>query len=562
MALTQEGGRLKWERNFPGWLEKCSQRHNGQYLYPSMERVDVGGAWKVRIVCPEHGEFLQAPEKHAFGQGCPSCVGFGLNKLDKLNLLFPDFDFGDLAIPSSKTMFTLYCPEHGEFLTSYNRLTTKSGRGVTSPCPKCNKTSGGLSRRKRVGVWSEQVSSLFGGKVTVLEGSITVASDKADFECSLHGQFRSTLQDVVTGHGCPECGQLKRNSSNSLDATEFLKIARAVHGDRYEYDLTDFTNTKTAIPITCAKHGVFHQRPNNHISNGAGCPACATSVSLGEQALRDWLASAGVDVVPRNRDALGGKEIDIYLPAYRLGVEYCGLYWHGEDRKDSQYHKEKLELAEAAGIRLVTVFEDEWLNPDRRNMVMLRLLGMLGASRKIHARKTEVRTLPWTEARDFLDMYHMQGAGVPAKVCYGLFLGDDLVSVTTWGLSRFNKDVEWELLRFASSGANRVIGGLSKMFSAFVKGVSPKSVLSYADRRWGTGEAYRKIGFVFDGVTAPGYFWCKGSERYSRHHFQKHRLESVLKHFDPAASEAENCRANGYWRIYDCGHSRWVWRAA
>ena len=57
------------------------------------------------------------------------------------------------------------------------------------------------------------------------------------------------------------------------------------------------------------------------------------------------------------------------------------------------------------------------------------------------------------------------------------------------------------------------------------------------------------------GRTAPGYFWCNSAgERLTRHAMQKHKLADRLRAFDPALSEAENCRANGLWRIYDCGH--------
>ena len=88
------------------------------------------------------------------------------------------------------------------------------------------------------------------------------------------------------------------------------------------------------------------------------------------------------------------------------------------------------------------------------------------------------------------------------------------------------------------------------------------TLVTYADLRWGTGDAYGKVGFTKVGVTRPNYSWCKGIIRYSRHHFQKHKLEKVLKTFDPSLSEAENCHRNGMWRIYDCGHSKWEmkWR--
>jgi hypothetical protein len=175
------------------------------------------------------------------------------------------------------------------------------------------------------------------------------------------------------------------------------------------------------------------------------------------------------------------------------------------------------------------------------------------------ARETECQQISWKEARGFLDKHHLQGAGMPARVCLGLFHRGALVSVSTWGGSRFNNNYEWELLRFSGIGSDRVVGAIGKMLSRFKKDFDPRSIITYSDSRWGWGEAYRKVGFISYGDTNPGYFWCKNSERYSRYDFQKHKLVNFLRDFDPDLSEVENCHLNGYWRIFDCGHTRWVW---
>lgn len=560
MALTPEAGKLKWERNFPAWVDKCNEKHGGVYQYPSVERVkSVDGKWKVRIVCPEHGEFVQAPEKHAFGQGCPKCSGIGTDKLVNLRALYPSFPWPDsLDIKNTKDAIQLECEVHGLFVTTYNRLTTRHGRGVTAPCPKCSKEMAGASRRKSVKVWADQIERTYGGRVSVDPLSITTSAAKARFVCCDHGEFHSVLQDVVGGHGCPACGEMRRNDTLRSSFDDFVGAAKIVHGEVYEYPPSKYINTKTPVAITCKKHGVFFQRPNNHVT-GAGCPTCSNRVSSGELGVYEWLESSGVAVVGRDRVQLDGMEIDIYLPEYRIGVEYCGLYWHGEHHKHSAYHKEKADLARSKGIKLVTIFEDEWLNASSKQKVMFRLLTLLGASKTYAARKLTCSRVTWGQAKAFLDLHHMQGAGAPAKVCYGLFDGLELKAVSTWGKSRFDAQAEWEMLRFSGAYSDRIAGGIGKMFKAFVREIDPISVVTYADLRWGSGEGYGKIGFTAQGETAPGYFWCKGVSRFSRYDFQKHKLAGVLRSFDPLMSETENCHRDGYWRVFDCGHSRWLW---
>ena len=59
-----------------------------------------------------------------------------------------------------------------------------------------------------------------------------------------------------------------------LTANEFIKQARNVHGDKYDYSKVEYVNSKTKICIICPIHGEFWQTPDNHL-HGKGCPKCA-----------------------------------------------------------------------------------------------------------------------------------------------------------------------------------------------------------------------------------------------------------------------------------------------
>lgn len=58
-----------------------------------------------------------------------------------------------------------------------------------------------------------------------------------------------------------------------LTTEEFIKRARATHGDRYGYDLVDYINSTFRVNIVCAEHGHFLQKPSVHLQ-GQGCPRC------------------------------------------------------------------------------------------------------------------------------------------------------------------------------------------------------------------------------------------------------------------------------------------------
>ena len=54
---------------------------------------------------------------------------------------------------------------------------------------------------------------------------------------------------------------------------EFVRRAKEIHGDKYDYSKVVYFNNSTKVCIICPKHGEFWQTPANHISYN-GCPHC------------------------------------------------------------------------------------------------------------------------------------------------------------------------------------------------------------------------------------------------------------------------------------------------
>jgi hypothetical protein len=75
-------------------------------------------------------------------------------------------------------------------------------------------------------------------------------------------------------------------SWNKLTTREFIKRARRVHGDRYDYSRVNYINAKVNIIIGCSDHGWFVQRPDNHLYGKKGCSLCARGGTVAERFLR------------------------------------------------------------------------------------------------------------------------------------------------------------------------------------------------------------------------------------------------------------------------------------
>ena len=90
--------------------------------------------------------------------------------------------------------------------------------------------------------------------------------------CPKHGEFWQTPHDHLKSE-CKECYNEKRGDLSRSNAEEFIKKAKLIHGDKYDYSKVNYLNNRTNVIIICPIHGEFTQTPNTHL-NGSGCYQC------------------------------------------------------------------------------------------------------------------------------------------------------------------------------------------------------------------------------------------------------------------------------------------------
>jgi hypothetical protein len=368
---------------------------------------------------------------------------------------------------------------------------------------------------------------------------------------------------IKARQGCPVCGRNKCDEARKDTFEDFVRKARLTHGDKYEYLDNNYVNTDAKIGITCPVHGVFYMEPGNHIF-GQGCPKCFKDKSGVEKELFEYIQSLlpGVEVEENNRTILNGKEIDVYIPSLKLGFEMDGLIWHSDKfDTDKDYHLNKTELALEKDITLVHIFEDEWLL--KNEICKSRIKSLLGIiDSRIFARKCEVKIVSFLDASKFINENHLQGFA-PSSVNIGLFYCNELIDIMTFGKKRVNVGAKqeegvYELIRMCSKLNTVVVGGASKMLRYFIKNFNPRTIITYADRRWSTGGVYEKIGFKFTHTSKPSYSYVVNKKRTNRYTLRKDVLVSKYG-CPPEMTEKEFCNSKGWYRIYDCGCLCYKW---
>ena len=225
---------------------------------------------------------------------------------------------------------------------------------------------------------------------------------------------------------------------------------------------------------------------------------------------------------------------------------------YGDNRIDVNYHRDKTRLAKDSGYNVIHIFE--W---DDINKVMQLLKNRV----TVYARKCEVRMVSDVDTGNYLDTYHLQGTCRGQKIRLGLYYDNLLVSLMTFGKSRFNKNCEYELLRYCAS--YNVVGGAEKLFKYFVDNYKPNSIISYCDTSKFSGKVYDMLGFKIDTVNAPSCHWYSVKEN-------KHITDNLLRmqgydrlfkeNHGKGTSNEELILARGYLPVYDCGQSTYIWR--
>lgn len=342
---------------------------------------------------------------------------------------------------------------------------------------------------------------------------------------------------------CPRCKHKKRQ----IPTIERLNF---IFNNEKEYELVNkdfvYINSSQKIDIIHKKcDKVFSPTVHNFLDNNSRCPNCCFSYSLEQKSIFDFIKRYHDNVLENNRNIIPPYEIDIYVPEKQVAFEYNGLYWHSEERKGKNFHNIKTELCQEKGIKLFHIFSDEWHN--KQEIVKSMILNLLNCTEKrIYARDCSIYSIDNQEGYEFFKKSHLSGKTAAIKT-FCLKKDEEIVSCLSLRkpLKR-NNELYIEIARFCSKLNTVVVGGFGKLMKEVKIWASEngyKYILSYADRRFGSGEVYLQNGFEYCGKTVVNYWYTNNIKRYSR---QKYRAQN-------GKSEKQVAQENGVFKIYGCG---------
>lgn len=369
---------------------------------------------------------------------------------------------------------------------------------------------------------------------------------------TLLNKFGENYQNILNArkiNTCLEKYGVENPMQNEIVKERARRNQNSLYGEHREKILTKIKKTNIE------KYGVpyIFQSPN-FIKTYPG------HITKPELEIQDFLKSLNVKFDTSCRNIISTPEhlleLDIYVPEKKVAIEYNGLYWHSEYFKPNNYHMLKSDLCREKDIRLIHIFSDQWdQKKDICKSIIKSALGIY--DERLYARKCKVLDIDNTTYENFLLKNHIQGI-VHSSIKKGLFYNGELIQVIGVGKSRFKKD-EYELHRMCSKLNTQVLGGFSKL----LKSLDIKELTTYVDLSLFNGKGYDTVGFEFIKKNPPNYWYLdKGcNKRLSRQSCQKHKLKALLKEsFDEKLTEVENMHKASYFRIFDSGNIKLLWK--
>lgn len=177
------------------------------------------------------------------------------------------YQYTNTNYTNSKSKVIITCKTHGDFYQTPDKHLQLRG------CPKCGRDD--VSRKLRNPL--EHVLNLFkkthNGVYDYSGIKYTSLRRKIGIKCPVHGIFYQIAGHHANGSGCPKCVKAAVTDLRRYNVDTFIKMAKDVHGDTYDYSEVVYVNSLTPVKIGCPVHGFYMQYPHNHYT-GSGCHLC------------------------------------------------------------------------------------------------------------------------------------------------------------------------------------------------------------------------------------------------------------------------------------------------
>lgn len=387
----------------------------------------------------------------------------------------------------------------------------------------------------------DRCNKVFNNKYIYTKSVFVSTRVPMDVICPIHGKFSIQPKRHLKGQGCPECGAEYARTWRKGNWKHFVEESKQRFGDVYDFiNIEDeYENSHSKIHIKCKKcENIFPKIACDHLTSPfGGCHHCYGNTSSSELEIGKFVQTLVGDdeVLFGDRTILKGKELDIFIPAKNIAIEFDGLRYHNDSTKSKNYHLSKTKECEKCKIKLIHIFEDEWVY--KKDIVKSIVSSLFNTYQVVLTTENcQIKSIDSEKSNNFLRLNDIHGE-TDSNINYGLIYNGDIVSIMCF---KEYTHGEYELNRFCSKLNTNILNSELILFNKFVIEKHPNSVLFIYDKRNYNINLGKKIGFKMNTITPPDYFYVKKDKR-----IKKNEATQVL-------SKTLN-------KIYDCGSIVYKW---
>ena len=384
-------------------IKKFVETH-GEGTFDYNQVVYKLGRENVTIICPVvtndkiHGPFLQTPENHWGGAGCPTCATIARSNskrntregiiarfkerwpFEEYGYSYDNFEYVDY----NDTPGIMTCPKHGDFLQTAAKHLDKRN---LSGCFQCGNELSGLANADTLESFIQKATSKHGEKFDYSMSKYIDSTTPIKVGCPNHGMQLQTPWYHLNGtHGCALCANEATADKMRVPFEVILKRCIERFGDRFDYSECGYVDTHTKFKPRCIKHDkIFEVIPHGHLkAETGGCTSCSLVGVSKKQLL--WLQYEQDKLQQYIQTHMSEKgeykipdigKVDGYCHETNTVYEFHGIFWHGHpDFFDSntihpvvklktygEKYQETLDRDEKIrnlGYKLVVIWEHEW----------------------------------------------------------------------------------------------------------------------------------------------------------------------------------------------------------
>lgn len=189
-------------------------------------------------------------------------------------------------------------------------------------------------------------------------------------------------------------------------------------------------------------HDQFHNRcSSTRYMYGVLCPICnpernpQTSI---ETIMKDILDNLRINYIQHDRKIIGPKELDFYLPDYKIGIECNGTYWHSTNKKDKNYHINKYNLCNDKNVNLLSFWEYDIKHNESYITNILKIYSNKIDNYIVLNNNYEIKYMDNKTYRDFIKRYDLRRNNKRVNLKLGLYVNDKLIYVLGGNINKTN----------------------------------------------------------------------------------------------------------------------------